>query len=207
MSERPVVLITDFDGTILESMPMAWEYIAKIVKIRKKLELTPYKNYLSSTHFYLEIFARFGFGAFGLLPRMRRYMYLNDTRITAYNGAIDALKRLQVSGIITAIVTDNDEDFVERTLKNNGLESLKNIEIYSREKGNKLVVLIKLLRKYRACTLYFASHDLKDFYLLDVASLLNGKSVTKIFTPNEIDKKDWFTRTVPFAQIVEIVKH
>lgn len=202
---RCPVLITDLDGTILESMPLAWQYVAKTVQKRRKRPLTDYHRYLSSTHFYVEIFTRFWFGTLRLLPRMRRYMYLNDTLIQAYPGAVAALQRMQARGVITAIVTDNDEDFVMRCLTNNGLLSFEHIEIYSRERGTKLVALIKLLKKYRSHRIYFASHDLKDFYMLDAACILNWKSVTKIFTPNEIDKKDWFARTSSFAAIDSII--
>lgn len=184
---KQVVLISDLDGTILKSMPVAWEYLSRIA-LKKGKKLKHYSQYHSTFDLYIDVTFTFGLRALKLLPRMRRYMYLNADRIPAYQGAIETLIKLHGKGWKVVIVTDNDEDYARKALEFNSPGETNWIEIHSAETESKLAVLHKVLKKYKDSYMYFASHDSKDFFLLRLASLTAGVTAHPVFTPNEIDK-------------------
>jgi phosphoglycolate phosphatase-like HAD superfamily hydrolase len=197
------VLITDLDGTLLRSMPVAWEYLNRIA-IRKKKHLKYYKDYRSTLDLYLDVFKTFGLRALKLLPRMRRYMYLNDSTIEAYTGAIEGIKQLHKMGWKIVIITDNDDDYARKVLLRNGLGSYDWLEIYSAEADTKLGLMIKVLNKYRSAQqLYFASHDTKDFALIFAAMAMTFKTAKPIFTPNEVDKKSFIHPQLTIEQLAK----
>ena len=194
------LLITDLDGTLLKSMPVAWDYLSKIAQ-KKGKKLKHYQDYKSTLDLYLDVYKAFGLKALKLLPRMRRYMYLNDPKIEAYPGAIDGLEQLYKYGWKIVIITDNDDDYARKVLLRNGLDSQDWVEIFSAEADTKLGLMVKVLKKYRDHKIYFASHDTKDFALLNIASLLTFKTAKKIFTPNEIDKNSLVHPQLTIAEL------
>jgi FMN phosphatase YigB (HAD superfamily) len=197
------VLITDLDGTLLRSMPVAWEYLNRMAQRRKK-SLKQYKDYRSTLDLYLDVFRVFGLRAFKMLPRMRRYMYLNDSRIEIYAGAIEGIKQIQKAGWKVVIVTDNDDDYARKVLERNGLDTKDDLEIYTAEANTKLSLMIKVLNKYRkASQIYFASHDTKDFALIFAAMAMTFKTTKPIFTPNEVDKKSFIHPQLTIEQLAK----
>ena len=196
------LLITDLDGTIIQSMPVAWEFLNKVAK-RNGKKLEKYANYSSTLGLYINIFQVFGFRAFKLLPRMRREMYLKKDQVNAYPGAIEALQSLHNNGWKVAIVTDNDDEYARVILEQNGLLDHSWLEIHSAEVETKVSLIVKVLRKYPDYYVYYASHDYKDFFMLDVAKLFAFKTAKKIFTPNEIDR---FSLVQPHLTLAEFAK-
>jgi FMN phosphatase YigB (HAD superfamily) len=204
-SQKPKLLITDLDGTILQSMKVAWEYLNNLSIKKKKGALQPYETYDSVFSFYRDVGRRFWLRTLRLLPRMRRYMYMHYTRIEAYPGAVKELEKLQKAGVRIAIVTDNDDEFAIACLTNNHLSDLSNIEIWSKDQGDKTKILYKLVKKYKDHDIFFASHDFKDFWIMNYVALANRVKVTKIFTPNEIDKRSMVKIHKQFSKISEVI--
>lgn len=198
------LLITDLDGTIVESQLLAWEYLNRIAK-KKGEELRDYHNYRSSLQFYWNVITVFGLKSLKLIPRMRRYMYLNDSKILAYPGAVDGLENLYKNGWKIIVVTDNDDEYAKKVLIRNGLDTEDWIEVRSAETETKIGIITKILKEYRGSSIYFASHDKKDFWYLNIATWLSLKTAKKIFTPNEIDKKSSVHPQLTIAQFAHSI--
>lgn len=188
-TKKQRVLITDLDGSILKSMPVAWGYFKRIAE-KKGKKMKHYSEYSSTFDLYRDVTLTFWLRTLKILPRMKRYMYLHADHIPEYEKTLTALARLNTDGWKIIIVTDNDEGYARKALDFNshGIDTSW-IEIYSAETETKLNLIYKVLKKYQDEELYFASHDSKDFFLYRIASLLTGIKATLIFTPNEIDKK------------------
>lgn len=202
MNTRPV-LITDFDGTLVRSMPVAWEFLNSVAE-KKGKRLQHYEEYRSTWGLYWDVIRTFWLRSLKLLPRMRRYMYLNDTKIDLYSKNGESLQTLRKAGWKVVIVTDNDDEYVKKILSRNDIDMQGDwLEIFSAETETKLSLYLKVLKKFQGSQLYFTSHDTKDFVLITLATLLTRKGVLKVFTPNEIDKRSLIHPQLTLPEFVE----